>query len=81
MGIRGTTEQDPVAAAAGPGVASGTLRGLPWPGAMRSSSLKRQRCTLLGLMVVEPDYVEGFLPATSRQKRCECVVSLSGVKH
>ncbi|CAM9144978.1 unnamed protein product [Ectocarpus sp. 6 AP-2014] len=27
------------------------------------------RCAPLGLMVVEPDYVEGFLPATSRPKR------------
>lgn len=71
MRVRGKAGLDPMTIGGSQGVASKTPRGPPWPGAMRSSSSKRQRCTPLGLMVVEPDYVEGFLPATSRRKRCE----------
>lgn len=45
-------------------------RGPPWAGTFEATKAQKNPPRApLGLLVVEPDYVEGFLPAASRRKR------------
>lgn len=46
-------------------------KGIAWPEVTANTRRKRgHRWAPMGLMVVAPDHVEGFIPATIKRKRC-----------